>query len=235
MLIAIEDVVRPNKINLGMPPRSLWCVTGTFGGLKLRPANAQAHTVKHFVAGVLFNPEDFTRQTLNAVGEWVDEDDDGGWRADGDINVAEQPDEPTDPPSESKWVTKAREALAEATKDAAFRFSELTKAQSVETRRKIELRAAQLKAQRKEEQRKADAQARAGAVRRALQARLHADRCLGEATLELIAAVSGLLNGQPEAPVHPSIAAHVEQLQPLAYVYGYRIVKPNTVALLVKL
>lgn len=233
MLIAIEGIVRPNNTKVGLPTQSLWRVTGTIGGLQLRPVNAQAQAVKHFVAGVRFFTEDFTRQTLNKVGEWVDED--SGWRADGDSNVAEQPDEPADPPNEPKAVTKARDVLAEATRDAAFRFSELTKAQSVETQRKIELRAAQLKAQRKEEQRKADAQARADAQRRALQARLHADRCLGEATLELIAAVSGLLNGQPDAPVHSSIAAHVEQLQPLANVYGYRIVKPNTVALLVKL
>ena len=231
MRIACDDRVRPNNTNLGLPLWSLWRVLGTIGGLKLYPHNDETAAVKHLVVGLRFKLEDFKRQTRNASGDWVD-DEPAILPAAPASSVANQADEPC---RESKAVAKAREVLAKATKDAEQQSTALVKARCIEARSKAALRAAQLEARRKEELRKAEAQARADAQRRALQARLHADRCLGEATLELIAAVSGLLSGQPDAPVHPSIAAHVKQLQPLANSYGYRIVKPNTVALLVKL
>lgn len=83
--------------------------------------------------------------------------------------------------------------------------------------------------------RKAREEARAAAKAEALSARLHADRCLGEATLALIAEVSRLHNGGAEQVAPPSIAMHADQLQPLAKSYGYRIAKPSLLAQVVKL
>ena len=79
------------------------------------------------------------------------------------------------------------------------------------------------------------ARAKVEEARKALAATLHADRCLGEATLELIAEVSRLNNGGEERTADASIAAHCDQLQPLARSYGYRIAKPSMIALVVKL
>ena len=77
--------------------------------------------------------------------------------------------------------------------------------------------------------------AKAEEAKRQLSARLHSDRCLGEATLELIAEVSRLNNGGSEQVTDASIAQHIDQLQPLAKSYGYRIVKPSMLAQVVKL
>ena len=72
-------------------------------------------------------------------------------------------------------------------------------------------------------------------ARRALAAKLYADRCLAEATLELIAEVSRLNNGGSEQVADASIAQHINQLQALAKSYGYRIAKPSMLAQVVKL
>ena len=102
-----------------------------------------------------------------------------------------------------------------------------------ERQRQEELREA--KAAKAKADKVAAARVKADEARRALSAKLHADRCLGEATLDLIAEVSRLNNGGPEKTAAASIAAHVEQLQPLARSYGYRIAKPSMIALVVKL
>ena len=232
MRISWDDKVRPNNTNLGLPLWSLWRVIGTIGGLKLYPYGDDATAVKHLVAGLRFKPEDFTRQTRNVDGEWVDAEEPAVLPAAPAISVANQADEPR---RESKAVAKAREALSEAIKDSEQQNAELVKTRLIETQRKAELRAVQLEAKRKEELRKAEAEARAYEKSQALRVRLHADRCLGEATLELIAEVSRLHNGGPEAAAHASIANHVDQLQPLARSYGYRIVKPSIIAVVVKL
>lgn len=94
-------------------------------------------------------------------------------------------------------------------------------------------------AQKAKEQAKADKEAAAKAkveeAKRQLSARLDADCCLGEATLALIAEVSRLHNGGPEHVAHSSIANHVDQLQPLAKSYGYRIAKPSLLVQVVKI
>ena len=252
MLIPKGDLVRPKNFRPGLPLLSVWRVIATVGGLKLYPHNAEARDVHHLVAGLRYKSEDFNRQTLNAVGEWVDEcsvpDEvltermssssplpEITFANTGAVTAANQATEPAWPRREAKAVAKAREAVKQAADCADRLGDELAKARAAEYQRKAELRCAQLEAQRKEELRKAEAQARADAQRRALQARLHADRCLGEATLELIAEVARLHNGGPESAAHASIANHADQLQPLARSYGYRIVKPSMVALVVKL
>ena len=103
----------------------------------------------------------------------------------------------------------------------------------VMTERKAELQAAE-RAKAKADK-EAAAKAKAEEAKRQLAARLHADRCLGEATLELIAEVSRLNNGGSEHVAHSSIADHVDQLQALAKSYGYRIAKPSMLAQVVKL
>lgn len=81
----------------------------------------------------------------------------------------------------------------------------------------------------------AAARAKVEEARKALAAKLYADRCLAEAGLELIAEVSRLNNGGSEQVADASIAQHIDQLQPLAKSYGYRIVKPSMLAQVVKL
>ena len=236
MRISCGDKVRPNNISLGLPRATVWTVLGTADGLKLHPANTQAVFAKTRVKGLRFKPDDFEivldDPFVDKAREETKQAFDRAVRPPEAPDVADQADEPC---RESKAVAKAREAVEQADACAALLADELAKARAAEHQRKAELRCAQLEARRKEELRKAKAQARADAQRRALQARLHADRCLGEATLELIAEVSRLHNGGPEAAAHVSIANHADQLQPLARSYGYRIVKPSMVALVVKL
>lgn len=221
MRIVCDNKVRPNNTNLGLPLWSVWRVIGTIGGLKLYPHSAAAEAVKHLVAGLRFKPEDFTRQTLNVLGDWVDADEPAILPAAPASSVANQADDddgtyrPHEAGRASKAVAKAQEA--------------------VKYQREAKLRNAKLEAKCKEELRKAEAEARAYEKSQALRVRLHADHCLGEATLELIAEVIRLHNGGAEAAAHASIANHADQLQPLARSYGYRIVKPSMVALVVKL
>ena len=130
-------------------------------------------------------------------------------------------------------VAVASRAAEQATNDADAIDRMLEAARKLEAERKAELRAA--KAAKAKADKEAAARAKVEEARKELAATLHADRCLGEATLELIAEVSRLNNGGPERPADPSIAAHCDQLQPLARSYGYRIAKPSMIALVVKL
>ena len=130
-------------------------------------------------------------------------------------------------------VTTATDAAEQAARQSAALAGLLASARKRERQRQEELREA--KAAKAKADKVAAARAKADEARRALSAKLHADRCLGEATLDLIAEVSRLNNGGPEKTAAASIAAHVEQLQPLARSYGYRIAKPSMIALVVKL
>lgn len=70
--------------------------------------------------------------------------------------------------------------------------------------------------------------------REAIASRLHKDRDLAAATSALIAELSRLHNGGAEQDAAAIIAMHVEQLQPLAKSYGYKIAKPGVIAIVVK-
>ena len=109
----------------------------------------------------------------------------------------------------------------------------LEAARKLEAERKAELQAAKVAKAKADKEAAAKAKVEEG--KRQLAARLHADRCLGEATLALIAEVSRLNNGGSEQIASASIAQHVDQLQPLAKSYGYRIAKPSMLAQVVKL
>ena len=130
-------------------------------------------------------------------------------------------------------VTAAARAAERASRSADEIERLLEAACKLEAQRKAELRAA--KVAKAKADKEAAARAQVEEARKALAATLHADRCLGEATLELIAEVSRLNNGGEERPAAASIAAHCDQLQPLASSYGYRIAKPSMIALVIKL
>jgi len=135
--------------------------------------------------------------------------------------------------SSADAVTTATVAAEQASDAAAAIDRLLEAARKLEAERQQELREA--KAAKAKADKEAAARAKVEEARKALSAKLHADRCLGEATLALIAEVSRLNNGGPERPADASIAAHCDQLQPLARSYGYRIAKPSMIALVVKL
>ncbi len=246
MLIGKGDLVRPNRSGLGLPLLSVWQVTCTSGGLKLFPHNAEARDVHHRVAGLRYKPGDFIRQTLNAVGEWVDECSVPHEVLTERMSSA-SPSLPTLPSTlfaNPDAVTTATFAARQASLASAHYARLLETARKLEAERQQELReAAKAKAKADKEAAKAKAKAdkeaaaraRVGEARKAMSARLHADRCLALATLALIDEVALLNRGSAERPAPAAIANHADQLQPLARSYGYRIVKPSMVALVVKL
>lgn len=130
-------------------------------------------------------------------------------------------------------VATATIAAEQAASATAAIGSLLEDARKLEAERQEELRIA--KAAKAKADKEAAARAKVEEARRALAAKLHADRCLAEATLELIAEVSRLNNGGSEQVADASIAQHIDQLHPLAKSYGYRIVKPSMLAQVVKL
>ena len=238
MLISKGDLVRPNNLGLGLPLMSVWRVTFTVGGLKLHPHNAKAYEVQHRVASLRFKSSDFNRQTLSAVGEWVDE---LPLPPGGEVLTECMPS--SSPSLErgatttlfanSDAVTTATAAAEQASRASASYARLLKDARKLEAARQQELRKA--KAAEAKADKEAAAKAQVEEAKRQLAARLYADRSLAEATLELIAEVAWLNNGYAERPAAAGIANHADQLQPLARSYGYRIVKPSMVALVVKL
>ena len=137
------------------------------------------------------------------------------------------------PKTQTNAVANAEAYLTAATNSALEFQGLLQDARKLEAERKAELQAA--KVAKAKADKEAAAKAKVEEAKRQLSARLHADRCLGEATMELIAEVSRLNNGGSEQVAHSSIAAHVDQLQPLAKSYGYRIAKPSLLAQVVKI
>ena len=137
------------------------------------------------------------------------------------------------PKTRPSAVANAEANLTNAASATAAAEGLLEAARKLERERKDELQSAKLAKAKADKAAAAKAKVEEG--KRQLSARLYADRCLGEATLELIAEVSRLNNGGSEQVAHSSIAAHVDQLQPLAKSYGYRIAKPSMLAQVVKL
>lgn len=243
MKITQGDFVRPNNPGAGLPLGSVWRVVCSAGALKLEPENAAAQRVERSaLAGLRFPAQDFDKVV------WYREQ----WVSARDAELLSGPtwffgdDVPTDrmasPAPQSipqpvltsaDAVIAATDAAEQAARRTAAVGSLLEDARKLEAERKEELRAA--KAAKAKADKVAAARAKADEARKALSAKLHADRCLGEATLDLIAEVSRLNNGGPEKTAAASIAAHVEQLQPLARSYGYRITKPSMIALVVPL
>lgn len=246
MSILRGDFVRPNNPSLGLPRGSVWRVACTAGALELEPENNVAQRERHVVLGCRYPQHNFDKVVL-CRGQWVDvrdadflqtpssfHDDLLTLRTGRMSSVFPSPQNlPKSLFSSGDAVTTATVAAEQAASaaDAIDRLREA--ARKLEAERQQELREA--KAAKAKADKEAAARAKVEEARKALSAKLHADRCLGEATLDLIAEVSRLNNGGPEKIAAASIAAHVEQLQPLARSYGYRIAKPSMLAQVVKL
>lgn len=236
MPIQRGDFVRPNNHRF-LPQGSVWRVICSEGALKLEPENSVAHRVERSAfVGCRFSAEYFDKVVLRR-GQWVGvraaEALSGPTWSSGDcvqVQPEAQPDSLFSGPDAVGMATIAAMQAASATA-AMARLLEDT--QKVEAERREELRIA--KAAKAKADKEAAARAKVEEARKALAAKLHADRCLAEATLELIAEVSRLNNGGSEKVADSSIAQHIDQLQPLAKSYGYRIVKPSMLAQVVKL
>ena len=232
MSIQRGDFVRPNNPGAGLPRGSVWRVICTAGALKLEPENDEARRYRHKSAGRRFHNSNFDKVVL-CRGQWVDVrkfyDDEVTGLTFGPMACPA--------PHTNDLVPKPESVAARAAEQASRATAEverlLESARKREAESKAELRAA--RAAKAKADKEAAASAKVEEARKELAAKLHADRCLGEATLELIAEVTRMNNGGEERPADPSIAAHCDQLQPLARSYGYRIVKPSMVALVVKL
>lgn len=241
MSITRGDFVRPNNIGAGLPRDSVWRVICTAGALKLVAENDEARRYDHKATGRRFHNSNFDKVVL-CRGQWVDVREATCLRYPDSFfddvmtgRMAGSCATPQTMPKPDAVTVAARAAIAaeQATNTAAAVASMLESARKLEAERKAELRAA--RAAKAKADKEAAARAKVEEARKALAATLHADRCLGEATLELIAEVSRLNNGGEERTAAASIAAHCDQLQPLARSYGYRIAKPSMIALVVKL
>ena len=245
MTIQRGDYVRPNTPSTGLPRASVWRVVCSAGALKLEPENETSRCVnRRATYGCRFPAQHFDKVVL-CRGQWVEANEadllrdtaDPFWAC--DMGVTESYNPPCSPISQSlpktqiSAVAKAEANLANAADATAALAGLLEASRKLEAVHAFELQAA--KAAKAKADKEAAAKAKAEEVKRQLAARLHADRCLGEATLELIAEVSRLNNGGSEHVAHSSIADHVDQLQPLAKSYGYRIAKPSLLAQVVKL
>lgn len=136
------------------------------------------------------------------------------------------------PSTQTSGVANAEADLANAANATAAVEGLLEAARKLEAECAAAVKAA--KVAKAKADKEAAAKAKAEEAKRQLAARLHADSCLGEATLALITEVSRLNNGGSEQAAAHSIAAHVDQLQALAKSYGYRIAKPSMLAQVVK-
>lgn len=243
MSIIRGDFVRPNNPSLGLPRGSVWRVVCTAGGLKLEPENNATHVSRVVALGCRYPEHNFDKVVL-CRGQWVDVRDADSQRGPSSFydevltgrmsSAAPSPQNMPKPLfSRADAVTTATVAAEQASNAVAAIDNLRESVRKLETQRQQELREA--KAAKAKADKEAAARAKADEARKALSAKLHADRCLGEATLALIAEVSRLNNGGSEQIAVPSIAAHVDKLQALAKSYGYRIAKPSMIALVVKL
>lgn len=252
MTIIRGDCVRPNNPSVGLPRGSVWRVVCADGPLKLEPENNLArHVHRSVTVGCRFPVRDFDKVVLFR-GEWTTADVafssmrtridfDPGAAFDDAVLTGRMSSSFPSPPNlfksaklrPSDAVATATIAAEQAASATAAIDSLLEAARKLEVERQEELRIA--KAAKAKVDKEAAARAKVEEARKALAAKLHADRCLAEATLELIAEVSRMNNGGSEQLAHHSIAAHCDQLQPLAKSYGYRIAKPSMLAQVVKL
>ena len=248
MTIQRGDYVRPHNPLIGLPHGSVWYVACSAGALKLEAENGIAQCVaRRATDGCRFPPQYFDKVML-CRGQWVAVKDADLLRDTADSSLAfdmgvTDPRPSYNPPSspisqslpktQTNAVANAEAYLTAATNSALEFQGLLQDARELEAERKAELQAAKVAKAKADKEAAAKAKVEEG--KRQLAVRLHADRCLGEATLALIAEVSRQHDGGSEQVASSSIAAHVDQLQPLAKSYGYRIAKPSMLAQVVKL
>ena len=232
MLISNGDLVRFNNPNIGVPLSAVWRVKRTPGGLKLDPHNDDARAVYHRVAGLRFKSKDFEKVPPTSCWWGASAQLESDWMTANDSAVRNFLDQPTIS-APATAVDVANSQLASAANAVKDYQHLLQNARDLESARRQALREA--KAAKAKADKEAAARTKVEEARKALDARLHADRLLAQATLALIHEVVWLNNGGAERPAAEGIANHADQLQPLARSYGYRIVKPSTIALVVKL
>ena len=238
MPIQRGDFVRPN--NPSLPKGSVWRVICSAGALKLEPENDVAKRVERRVFdGLRFSAQYFDK-VVRCRGQWVSvrgtELPSGPTWFFGDDVPTGRMGSPAPEPAQRLThadVDRAAFAAAQAASATAAMNRLLEDARKLEAERQEELRIA--KAAKAKADKEAAARAKTAEAHKALAAKLYADRCLAEATLELIAEVSRLNNGGSEQVADASIAQHIDQLQALAKSYGYRIAKPSMLAQVVKL
>jgi hypothetical protein len=240
MTIQRGDYVRPNNPSLGLPLGSVWFVACSAGALKLEAENGIASRAgREATCGCRFPALHFDKVEL-CNGQWVAVNEVDSlrdafyppWAVARSVSGRSQNFQNL-PKAQTNAVANAEDDLAKAVSATAAINGLLEITRKLEAERKAELQAAKLAKAKADKE--AAAKAKAEEAKRQLSARLHADRCLGEATLALIGEVSRLNNGGAEQMAPHSIAAHVDQLQPLAKSYGYRIAKPSLLAQVVKL
>ena len=237
MPIQRGDFVRPNNSRI-LPQGSVWRVICSAGALKLEPENDVAKRVERSAFdGFRFAAQYFDK-VVRCRGQWVsvrDAESRFGPTSffEDDVLTAVPAPEPAQRLTHADDVARAAAAAERAASTTAAIGTMLESARKQERQRQEELRIA--KAAKAKADKEAAARAKREEAREALAAKLYADRCLAEATLELIAEVSRLNNGGSEQVADASIAQHIDQLQPLAKSYGYRIAKPSMLAQVVKL
>lgn len=240
MTIQRGDFVRPTN-NRPLPKGSVWRVICSAGTLKLEPENDVAKRVERSAFdGFHFAAQHFEK-VVRCRGQWVSVRykellPGPAWFFGDDVLTDPMSSTPAPEPAQrlthADDVGRAAAAAEQAASATAAIGSLLEDARKLEAERQEELRIA--KAAKAKADKEAAARAKMEEARKALAAKLYADRCLAEATLELIAEVSRLNNGGSEKVADASIAQHIDQLQPLAKSYGYRIVKPSMLAQVVK-
>ena len=233
MTIQRGDYVRPNNPSAGLPRDSVWRVVCADGGLRLEPENNLARHAHRSAVCCRFPVRAFDKVVLGSE-EWVSVRDD----VPTDRIYSKAGDCLTEEPMPLKLrqpdaVATATIAAAQAASATAAMTRLLEDTRKVEAERQDALRIAE--AAKAKADKEAAAKAKMEEARKALAAKLYADRCLAEAGLELIAEVSRLNTGGDEQLAHASIAQYAGQLQELAKSYGYRIVKPSKLAQVVKL
>lgn len=247
MTIQRGDYVRPNNTSVGLPHGSVWRVACSAGALKLEPENENAWSVNpRATIGCRFPARNFHKVEL-CTGKWVEVNDEDLLRDTFDpflafdtaVATTLQAMAGTVPAvrlnaiDQTSAVANAEDDLANAASATAAIEGLLEATRKLEAQRKAELQAA--KVAKAKADKEAAAKAKVEEAKRQLSDRLADDRCLGEATLALIGEVARLNNGCSERVAPTSIAAHVDQLQPLAKSYGYRIAKPSMLAQVVKI
>ena len=246
MTIKKGDFVRAINPKLGLPPGSVWVADGEGWagviGISLEPFNRSAKAAPAtYWLGKRFSPDNFEKviptgdgwQAAPVETDWVTANDEAVRNfLEKSTIMQELADQPTSS-APATVVDVANSQLASAANAVKDYQHLLQNARDLESARRQALRRA--KAAQAKADKEAAAKAKVVEAKRQLAARLHADRCLADATLELIGEVSRLNNGGPEKEAPAGVAMHATQLQPLAKSYGYRIVKPSIAAIVVKL
>lgn len=231
------DYVRPMYGCLGLPYGSVWVVRVCGPGkVELGPVDTgPTHHPASYVLGRTFDDRKFEKVILCG----------GRWQGvapryktlkhDPGLLTFLAEDDPT-----TVRVSRSFQSIHKASDgvESADKLVELAAAALVDAKQLAREAREKAKADAKAEAKRkaaADASQKALVERQAISARLHKDRELALATVSLIAEIARLHNGGPEQDAAPYIAMHVEQLQPLAKSYGYKIAKPGVIAIVVKL